>query len=57
MESKIDLEVGTRVNVLGEKAEIFDLVESNPAVVKVKIIEGRAAGAISIAVLKQIERD
>lgn len=57
MESKIDLEVGTPVNVLGVKAEIYDLVKSNTAVVKVRMLEGKTEGDVLLAVLKQVERD
>jgi hypothetical protein len=57
MESKQSLEIGDKVYVMGEKCKVHDLVVNNPAVIKVEVLEGRAAGTISLAVLKQVERN
>jgi hypothetical protein len=57
MESKQCLEVGDNVYVMGEKCKVHDLVISNPSIIKVEVLEGRAAGTISLAILKQVERD
>lgn len=57
MESKKHLAVGDTVYVMRARAEVWDLVESNTALIKVMMKEGPAEGQIFPVVLKQVERD
>lgn len=57
MDSKANLAVGDTVYVLGCEGEVWDLVESNSALVKVLMKMGPCEGQIFPVVLKQVERD
>ncbi|QJD50853.1 hypothetical protein KNV00_gp166 [Streptomyces phage Bmoc] len=56
MESKKHLEVGDTVYVLHARAEVWDLVPSNTAMIKVLMKEGPSEGQVFPVVLKQVER-
>ncbi len=57
MESKRYLSVGDIVFVLQTRAEVYDLVDNNTSLLKVRFLEGPAVGEVSLVVLKQVERD
>lgn len=56
MDSKANLKVGDTVYVLGCEGEIWDLVDSNPALVKVLMKMGPCEGDVFPVVLKQVDR-
>jgi hypothetical protein len=57
MESKQYLSVGDTVYVMRARAEVWDLVLSNTALIKVLMKEGPSEGQVFPVVLKQVERD
>jgi hypothetical protein len=57
MESKQYLSVGDTVYVMRARAEVWDLVPSNTALIKVLMKEGPSEGQVFPVVLKQVERD
>ncbi|QNO12528.1 hypothetical protein SEA_MULCHMANSION_110 [Streptomyces phage MulchMansion] len=56
MESKNGLEVGSTVYVIGQRGEVWDLVDSNTAMIKVLMKEGPSEGQVFPVILKQVER-